>query len=109
MNNFQSMIERFRKEFLDLWLPEAVDVMTLDGDSRGMRQRGEDFLRTEYILMCEREIKRLEGMKIKLFHDECIKGKSEMCDACNDHTIYNQALSSSQNYWRRQIEGAKKL
>ena len=39
-------IELFKKEFLDKLFPKSVDIYMPDMDSRGIRQRGTDFLRS---------------------------------------------------------------
>ena len=53
MKTLDEILEEFETEFLDKWFPHDVDVSTLDGDGRSMRERGKDFLRTTLLSVAE--------------------------------------------------------
>ena len=53
--------ERFEKEFLDLWFPSNVNALMPDGDSRGMRERGKDFLTASHKRLLKEIVDKIES------------------------------------------------
>lgn len=55
-------VKEFEEKYLSKWISKNADVFTFDGDSRGMKERGRDFLRSALLDL----VKRIEEDVAKL-------------------------------------------